>query len=94
MSSVDVDASNGVETSIGPHSNKQQVVKLAKELQSIQYTVDLDSDHRIVNILFLCSLRTTKGKLFSRPKFGWSKLQDAATRDQFQIELSNRFKTL
>ena len=57
-------------------------------------TVELDSDHRIVSILLLCSLRTTKGKPFSRPKFDWSKLQDAATRDQFQIELSNRFKTL
>ena len=57
-------------------------------------TVELDSDHRIVSILLLCSLRTTKGKPFSRPKFDWSKLQDAATTDQFQIESSNRFKTL
>ena len=58
-------------------------------------TVELDSDHRIVSILLLCSLRTTKGKPFSRPKFDWSKLKDAATREQFQIELSiNRFETL
>ena len=57
-------------------------------------TVELDSDHRIVSILLLYSLRTTKGKPFCRLNFDWSKLQDAATRDQFQIELSNRFKTL
>ena len=46
-------------------------------------TMELDSDHRIVSILLLCSLRTNKGKPFSRPKFDWSKLQDAATTDQF-----------
>ena len=57
-------------------------------------TVKLDSDHRIVSILLLCSLRTTKGKPFSRPKFNWRKPQDAATREQFQIELSNRFVAL
>lgn len=57
-------------------------------------SVELDSDHRIVSITLLCSLRTTKGKPCKRPTFDWKKLQDAATREQFQIELSNRFETL
>ena len=56
--------------------------------------MELDSDHRIVSILLLCSLRTTKGKPFSRPKLDWRKLQDAVTREQFQIELSNIFEAL
>ena len=60
-------------------------------------TVELDPDHRIVRILLLCSLniRTTnyKGKPFTRPKFDWRKIQDAATRKKFRIELFNRFKS-
>lgn len=57
-------------------------------------SVELDSDHRIVSITLVCSLRTTKGKPCKRPKFDWKKLKDAATRERFQIELSNRFETL
>ena len=34
------------------------------------------------------------GKPFRRPKFDWRKLQDAATREQFQKEMSNRFEAL
>ena len=57
-------------------------------------SVELDSDHRIVSIKLVCSLRTTKGKPCKRPKFNWKKLQDATTREQFQLELSNRFEAL
>ena len=54
----------------------------------------MDSDHRIVSIRLVCSLRTIKGKLCSRPKYAWKKLQDAKVRQQFQLELSNRFEVL
>ena len=54
-------------------------------------SVELDSDHRLVSIRLVCSLRTSRAKPCKRPKFNWKKLQDAATKEQFQLELSNRF---
>ena len=57
-------------------------------------TVELDSDHRIVSIRLVCSLRTTEGKPFNRPKFDWKKLQVTSVRDDFQLQLSNRFQAL
>ena len=57
-------------------------------------SVELDSDHRIVSILLATSLRTNKGKPCKRPRFNWQKLQDPGTREQFQLELSNRFQAL
>jgi exonuclease III len=57
-------------------------------------SVELDSDHRIVSITLVCSLRTTKGKPCNRQKFDWKKLQDVPTRELFQLELSKRFETL
>jgi len=57
-------------------------------------SVELDSDHRIISILLVASLRTTKGKPCKRPKFNWRKLQDAPTKVKFQLELKNRFETL
>ena len=54
--------------------------------------VELDSDHRIVSIRLVCSLRTTKGKPLDRPKFNWKKLQVTFVRDDFQLEMSNRFQ--
>ena len=57
-------------------------------------SVDLDSDHRIVSIRLVCTLRTSRAKPCKRPKFYWKKLQDAATKEQFQLELSNRFDVL
>ena len=33
-------------------------------------------------------------KCLQRPKFNWKKLQDAAAKEQFQLELSNRFDVL
>ena len=57
-------------------------------------SVELDSDHRIVSILLATSLRTRKGKPCKRPKFNWRKLQDPTTREEFQLELSNRFQAL
>ena len=57
-------------------------------------TVELDSDHSIVTILLVTSLRTNKGKPRKRPKFNWRKLQDQRTREEFQLELSNRFQAL
>ena len=57
-------------------------------------SVELDSDHRIVSIHLVCSLRTTKGKPCRRPQFDWKKLQDSNVKQQFQLEVSNRFKTL
>ena len=57
-------------------------------------SVELDSDHRIVSIRLVCSLRTTKGKPCRRPKFDWKKLQNTSIREQFQLELSNRFEAL
>jgi len=57
-------------------------------------SVELDSDHRIVSITLKTSLRTSKGKPCKRPKFNWKKLQDPATREEFQLELSNRFNAL
>jgi len=55
-------------------------------------SVELDSDHRIVSIVV--SLRTSKGKPCKRPKFNWCKLQNPQTREDFQLELSNRFQAL
>jgi len=58
-------------------------------------SVELDSDHRILSIRLVTSLRTTKGKPCKRPKFNWWKLQeDAHIKSQFQIELSNQFQAL
>ena len=57
-------------------------------------SVELDSDHRIVSIRLVCSLRTSRAKPCKRPKFNWKKLQNAATKEQFQLELSNRFDVL
>ena len=57
-------------------------------------SVELDSDHRIVSILLATSFRTRKGKPCKRPKFNWRKLQDPTTREEFQLELSNRFQAL
>ncbi|XP_038063001.1 craniofacial development protein 2-like [Patiria miniata] len=51
-------------------------------------SVELDSDHRIVSIRLVTSLRTSKGKPCKRPKFNWKKLQDPVTREMFQLELS------
>ena len=47
------------------------------------------SKHQFDNILI-----NSKWSNFSRPKFDWNKLQDAATREYFQIDLSNRFEAL
>ena len=57
-------------------------------------SVELDSDHLIVSIRLVCSLRTSRAKPCRRPKFNWRKLQDAATKEEFQLELSNRFDVL
>ena len=57
-------------------------------------SVELDPDHRIVSIRLVCSLRSSRAKPCKRPKFNWKKLQDAATKEQFQLELSNRFDVL
>ena len=58
-------------------------------------TVELDLDHRIVSIRLETSLRSNKKKATcKRPKFNWKKLQDPVTKDEFQLELSNRFQVL
>ena len=57
-------------------------------------SVELDSDHRIVSIMLTTSLRTSNGKPCRRPKFNWKKLQDPSTREEFQLELSNKFEAL
>ena len=57
-------------------------------------SVELDSDHCIVSIRLATSLWTSKGKPSKRPKFTWKKLQDPAIRDEFLLELSNRFQVL
>ncbi|XP_078617621.1 uncharacterized protein LOC144885572 [Branchiostoma floridae x Branchiostoma japonicum] len=57
-------------------------------------SVELDSDHRILSVLLVTSLRTSKGKPCRRPKFNWRKLREAHTREVFQMELSNRFEAL
>ena len=57
-------------------------------------SVELNSDHRIVSIRLVCSLRTSRAQLCKSPKFNWKKLEDAATKEQFQLELYNRFEVL
>ena len=57
-------------------------------------SVELDSDHRIVSIHLLASLRSIKKTTCKRPKFNWKKLQNPATKNEFQLELSNRFEAL
>ena len=47
-----------------------------------------------MSIRLVCSLTTSRAKPCKRPKFNWKKLQDAATKEQFQLELSNRFDVL
>ena len=47
------------------------------------------STHQMDHILI-----NNKWSNFSRPKFDWNKLQNVATREHFQIELSNRFEAL
>ncbi|XP_038072782.1 uncharacterized protein LOC119741153 [Patiria miniata] len=56
-------------------------------------TVELDSDHRIVSITLVTSLRTSKGRP-SRRTNNWKRLQDPAIKEKFQLELSNRFEAL
>ena len=43
-------------------------------------SVELDSDHCILSICLVTSLRTSKGKPCKRPKFDWKRLQDAAVK--------------
>ena len=50
-------------------------------------SVELDSDHRIVSIHLLTSLRSNKKTTCKRPKFNWKKLQNPATKNEFQLEL-------
>lgn len=57
-------------------------------------SVELDSDHRIVSIHLLTSLRSNKKTTCERPKFNWKKLQNPATKNKFQLELSSRFEAL
>ena len=57
-------------------------------------SVELSSDHRILSIRLVTSLRTSKGKPCKRPKFDWKKLQDPAVKHTFQRELLNRFQVL
>ena len=59
-------------------------------------SVELNSDHRIVSIQFdlLTSLRSNKKTRCKRPKFNWKKLKNPDTKDEFQLELSNRFEGL
>ena len=57
-------------------------------------SVELDSDHRIVSIHLLTSLRSNKKTRCKRPKFNWKKLRNSDTKDEFQLELSNRFEGL
>ncbi|KAI8514995.1 hypothetical protein Bbelb_075860 [Branchiostoma belcheri] len=57
-------------------------------------SVELDSDHRILSVMLVSSLRTSKGKPCRRPKFNWKKLRTAETKKEFQVELSNRFQGL
>ncbi|XP_071944128.1 uncharacterized protein [Antedon mediterranea] len=47
-----------------------------------------------LSIHLLTSLRLTKKKAFKRPKLDWRKLEDPEKKEQFQLELSNRFQTL
>ena len=58
------------------------------------FNSEVDSDHRIVSIRLAASLRTSKGKPCKRPKFNWKKLQDLDTKEEFQLELTNRFQVL
>lgn len=55
---------------------------------------ELDSDHRIVSIHLLTSLRSNKKTTCKRPKVNWKKLQNPATKNEFQLELSNRLEAL
>ena len=57
-------------------------------------SVELDSDHRIVSIHLLTSLRSNTKTACKRPKFNRKKLQNPASKNEFQLELSNRFKAL
>ena len=54
------------------------------------FLVELDSDHRIVSIRLVTSLRTSKGNSSKRRKFNWKKLQDQDTTQKFQLDLSNK----
>lgn len=47
---------------------------------------ELDSDHRIESIHLLTSLRSNKKTTCKRPKFNWKKLQNPATKNEFQLE--------
>ena len=40
------------------------------------------------------ALRTSRGKPCSRVKFNWNKWRDSTIREQYQIELSNKFSVL
>ena len=52
------------------------------------------ADHRVINISLVINLRVSRGKPCKRVKFNGRKLQDPATKEQFQTELTNRFEDL
>ena len=57
-------------------------------------SVELDSDHRILNISLVTSLQTSRSNPYRRVKVSWNKLQDPVTKKLFQKKLTNRFEVL
>ena len=48
-------------------------------------SVELDSDHRIVGIRLVCSLRTSRAKPCKRPKFNWKNFKMLLQRNSFNL---------
>ena len=57
-------------------------------------TINIDSDHRIVCADFRLSLRTQKLDKNKRVKYNWDLLDNNIKRNEFDIELRNRFEAL
>ena len=58
-------------------------------------SIELDSDHRIVSANFRTRFRKFKQILSDRVKYDWNKaIENPEIRQQYQLELKNRFDAL
>ena len=58
-------------------------------------TVELDSDHRIMSVTVKISLRIQGANLVKRKRYNWNRLtNDPKLKEEFQLELRNRFEPL
>lgn len=57
-------------------------------------TIDVGSDHKVMNANFKLSLRAPKQPTNNRCKFNWERLAEPEIKESFNCELKNRFSLL